>query len=245
MRKSKILLVQFRTDNRALQQEKECILKQTNLRKEQLRSLNVFGEEINYLRPQRILSSVERVILGGSGEFCFSSNENLHKDRIFWKMIKRIKPFIQYILAKDFPTLGICFGHQLLAYSLGVEVIQDKNQQEIGSFQIYLTREGKSDPLFLNLPSKFIVQLGHKDSLKSLPQKTVLLAKSNKCKIQSFRYKKHIYGVQFHPELTLDDVIAKLELYPNYGKNNKRKVIINRLKASPYASKVLRNFLLI
>ena len=54
----------------------------------------------------------------------------------------------------------------------------------------------------------------------SLPKNTTHLASSLACNIQAFRYKKHVYGVQFHPELTYKDLKYRATLYPKYSENN-------------------------
>jgi len=243
MKLSNILLVQFRTDE-SVSHEQKSILRYLKIKKTQLKIINAFDDSIDFSIPQKITNKASRIILGGSGEFSFSeNNKGLGQKEVFVKMIKRIKPFIQYILKKDIPTLGICFGHQLLGHNLGVEIIADKSQQEVGSFSISLTQEGKCDSLFSNLPPKFFAQLGHKDSLKCLPERSILLARSKKCKVQSFQYKENVYGVQFHPELTLRDVVLKLRLYPSYASKKNINKIIERLKSSPYPSKILKNFI--
>jgi len=242
MKPSNIFLVQFRTDESVVHEQKS-ILRYLKIKKTQFKIINAFDGNINFSMPQKIINKTSKIILGGSGEFSFSeNNKGSGQKKVFVKMIKRIKPFIQYLLRKDIPTLGICFGHQLLGYNLGVEIIASKPQQEVGSFSISLTQEGKSDSLFSNLPPKFFAQLGHKDSLKDLPEKSILLAKSKKCKIQSFRYKENIYGVQFHPELTLQGVVLKLKLYPSYTSKKSINKIIENLKSSPHSSKILKNF---
>ena len=234
-----ILLIQFRTDQ-SLSHERDCFLrffqKRKNLR---LKVINSFDKKVDFSSPQKLLKGIQGVILGGSGELYLSK---IKKERNLKKLIKKISPFIKYILKKDFPTLGICFGHQILGYFLGENVVEDKKQAETGSFLVYLTKEGKENFLFSHLPEKFIAQFGHKDSLKNLPKGTKLLAKTKKCKVAAFRYKNNIFGVQFHPELTSQDIIFRLKLYPGYrGKiKNLKKV----LKPSPFASKLIENFLI-
>ena len=238
----KILLIQFRSDISILP-EQRCILKSIKKNKDDLRIINAFDQSIDFSMPEKILKGINRVILGGSGEFCFSHNDNEEKDKHFWQMIERIAPLVKYLLEKDTPTIGICFGHQLLAYNLGVKIINDKKQQETGSFVICLNKAGQSNLLFKGLPQKFIAQLGHKDRLEKLPKNTILLANSKKCSVESFQYKNNIYGVQFHPELTVKDIIFKLKLYPDYSSKEKIENTVKKLKPSPYAIKVMKNFI--
>ncbi len=233
MTKKRILLVQFRTQKRAIGHEKKCIRRY--IQPAELEVINVLNQEIRFSQLKRRIKEFQGVILGGSAEFNFATN-NPGRARMFWQMVKRVKPFIQYLIEKDIPTLGICFGHQFLGYVLGARVIADKSQQETGSFFVSLTPKGRLDPLFSNLPSIFICQFGHKDSLEKLPSGATLLAKTKRCKVASFRYKKCIYGVQFHPEMTLRDIKMRLKFCPDY-KSEKMKLL-----SSPYSQKVLKNF---
>lgn len=239
MAKKKILLVQFRTKKLEISQEKKCI--ERYLRPVKLEMINAFNQKIKFSQTEKILKKFGGVILGGSA-FNFAAG-NPNRERIFWQMVKRVKPFIQYLIKKDIPTLGICFGHQFLAYLLGVRIVNDKKQQETGSFPVFLTREGRVDPLFFNIPSVFISQMGHKDSLEKLPLGTVILARTKRCKIAAFRYKKNIYGLQFHPELTLKNLISRLRQYPDYTGSKTISDIKKELKSSPHASKIFKNFL--
>lgn len=242
MKSNNIILVQFRTDKSILHEQK-CVFRDTGIVKKQFKIIDAFDSCIDFSNPKKILGSANKVILGGSGEFSFSeASKNKISRKRFYKMINKITPFIQHLLKKDIYTLGICFGHQLLGYNLGVRIIANKNQKEIGSFTIFLTRKGKIDSLFSNLPHKFIAQCAHKDSLKNLPKKSILLAKSKQCKIQSFRYKKNIYGIQFHPELTIQDMIFRAKLYPNFNSEKKLIKLIKELKSSPFSMQIMKNF---
>lgn len=231
-----ILLIQFRKDSSVLH-ERDCFLrylqKKNNLK---LDIRNAFDRKIDFSHPQKLLRKSCGVILGGSGEFYFSGNEG-EKEKLFKRMLKKISPFVKYLLRKDFPTLGICFGHQMLGYFLGSKVINDKNQAETGTFSVFLTKEGKKDPLFEKIPKKFLAQFGHRDSVKKLPKGAKLLAKTKKCKIAAFRYKSKIYGLQFHPELTKKDIIFRLKLLPAY---RPKKL---KLKSTPFPPKIIKNFL--
>ena len=235
----KILLIQFRTDI-TTSHEKDCFLKFFKGEKKiKLKIINAFDEKINFSDPERFLKKTQGVILGGSSQFYLSK---LKEDKILKKIIKKISPLIKFIIKKDFPTLGICFGHQILGYFLGEKIIADKNQAQTGSFLVFLTKKGKKSPLFLNLPPKFLAQFAHKDSLSNLPKGAELLAKTKKCKVASFQYKNNIYGVQFHPELNYRDMIFRLKLYPEYLNKDLSKMK-KKFTSTPLASKIIKNFI--
>lgn len=236
-----ILLVQFRRDLSA-SHEKKCFLRYFQKRQSsKLKIVNAFDERVDFSSPQKLISNSQGVILGGSGEFYFSGN-NGEKEKIFQEMLKRITPFIKYLLQKDFPTLGICFGHQMLDYFLGGEVVNDKDQAQTGSFLVFLTKEGSKTPFFSKMPQKFFAQFGHRDSVKSLPEGTKLLARTRKCQVAAFKYKNRILGVQFHPELNYKDILFRLKLYPEYAPKNLEEVR-KRLKPSPFSSRIIKNFI--
>jgi len=157
-------------------------------------------------------------------------------------MIDRIRPLITYIIDNDFPTLGICFGHQMLGYFFGAQVLDDPEQAEFGSFPVSLSGDGRRDPLFRDVPDDFISFLMYRDSVVSLPEKCVLLAHSSRCGIGSFRYKNNIYGVQFHPELEKDEVCFRVTLHPEYA-GESLETFLETLQPSDHASKILANFL--
>ena len=130
-------------------------------------------------------------------------------------------------------------GHQLLAYIFESKIIKNEKQREIGAVNIFLSKGGKKDILFFNIPSIFLAQEGHGDCVLSLPKKAVLLAKSKKCKIQAFRIKNNVYGVQFHPELNnKKDILLRAKIYSNYNINVHKM----DLRTSQFAKKVIDNF---
>ena len=206
MRKKKILLLQFREKKELALLERKSLVLALKISPLQIEVKNFFGEKIKLSKNKKELLKFKGVIIGGSSEFSFSEKK---EKKELWPKAKKAINYLKILVKENIPTLGICFGYQILAYILGEEVKRIKNQEETGSFSIFLTGEGKKDLLFSGVPQKFIAQEGHRDSLRKLPQGATLLAQGEKCKIQAFRF-KNLYGVQFHPEMNLKDVKLKL-----------------------------------
>lgn len=97
-------------------------------------------------------------------------------------------------------VLGICLGAQIIGESLGAKTGQSPNK-EIGVYPIQVTKEGELDPLFKQFPKQFAVMHWHND-MPGLTKETVLLAQSEGCPRQAFRYGDRVYGFQFHLEMT-------------------------------------------
>jgi GMP synthase (glutamine-hydrolysing) len=103
------------------------------------------------------------------------------------------------------PYLGVCLGGQLLASALGTRV--KRAGAEAGIHNVFLTDAARFDPVFGGLPGKIEVFGWHTDSF-DLPRSAVPLAGSLACAFQAFRYGQTAYGLQFHPEVLVDDVLA-------------------------------------
>lgn len=117
-------------------------------------------------------------------------------------------------LAPRIPYLGICLGGQLLAAALGAPVGRGP-RPEIGMHDVYLTDAARRDPLFAGLPGRLRVFEWHGDTF-ALPNGALPLAGSIAYRYQAFRWGRHAYGVQFHPEATAH-AVAEWPLVPGYA----------------------------
>jgi len=119
------------------------------------------------------------------------------------------KQLIAELLERGTPTLGVCFGSQVLAEVAGA-VVRPAKHAEIGWNEIELTPEGQVDPLLGFLPERF-VGFGYHHYEWLLPPGAVALARSAVC-LQAFRLdERPFWGIQFHPEVTLADLSSWLE----------------------------------
>jgi GMP synthase (glutamine-hydrolysing) len=209
-------------------------------KKVHITAVSALDGDVLWKHPEKIMADVDGVIFGGSGEFHFPGNSDLQQKRLHIRAIRNVHSLVKYLLYHDIPTLGICFGHQLLSHILGTTVVRDPEQaKKAGTYPVRLTDAGKKDVIFQDIPEKFFAQYGHLDSLSNLPQDTVLLAKNGRrCRISAFRYGNNVYGVQFHPEMTKKDLLFRLKI-SNAEYASEKKI---HIQETELARKILLNF---
>ena len=106
------------------------------------------------------------------------------------------------------PTLGICFGHQLLCKSLGSEVTRADSMSS-GIWNMKLNENGHEDILFDLRKMEDVgpaVVYSHQDHVVTMPENSILLGSASHNEITAIRVlgdegdKLPAWGVQFHPE---------------------------------------------
>lgn len=117
---------------------------------------------------------------------------------------------------RNIPMLGICYGHQLLAYALGGKVSDNPNGLEFGTAEVNLTEAAKADPLFSFLPAKAPFQVSHTQSVIQLPPGATLLASTSMDPNHAFAIGDCCWGVQFHPEFDADIVKRYIGILRNH-----------------------------
>jgi len=109
--------------------------------------------------------------------------------------------WIRDCLTADIPMLGICQGAQQIAHHLGARVGPLGNKgSEFGYYQIEPTPEAV-DCGFLDEPL-FVTQ-AHSHTF-DIPVGAIRLAGSTLFPNQAFKYGEKVYGLQFHPEVTIE-----------------------------------------
>jgi GMP synthase (glutamine-hydrolysing) len=111
--------------------------------------------------------------------------------------------FLERLIDLQLPLLGICLGAQLLARAAGAPV-GPASEFEIGWRPVELTADAAGDPLLGRLPARFPAFQWHYYE-HGLPAGAVELARSRVC-TQAFRLGDSAWGVQFHPEVTIETV---------------------------------------
>jgi GMP synthase (glutamine-hydrolysing) len=120
-------------------------------------------------------------------------------DREPW--VLQTEAWLRRVVSNDVPTLGICFGHQILGQALGGTVEKNPRGREMGTIQI---ERAIDDPLLEGLPRRFAANATHLDAVVVPPPSAILLAGSALDPHQILRFAPRAYGVQFHPEMDGD-----------------------------------------
>ncbi|WP_265455983.1 glutamine-hydrolyzing GMP synthase [Enterococcus sp. HY326] len=103
------------------------------------------------------------------------------------------------ILELGIPVLGICYGMQLITYTLDGKVEPAKNR-EYGKAELEIIADDAT--LFASTPKKQTVWMSHGDLVTEIPTGFEVVGTSKDCPIASIQdTNRNFYGVQFHPEV--------------------------------------------
>ncbi len=135
--------------------------------------------------PLPSASELDAVLITGSA--------SMVTDRAEWSL--RTTMWLRDVVNHDVPTLGVCYGHQLLAEALGGEVAPNPRGRQIGTIDVQLL---ENDPVLGSEAMHVVVT--HVESVVRLPSGAKVLATSARDPHHAFRVGRAL-GVQFHPEM--------------------------------------------
>ena len=153
-----------------------------------VRECNVYCEVKPYTTPLAELKAMDPIgiiFTGGPNSVYLESSPHVDPEIFNWGV----------------PILGICYGCQLMAHTLGGQVTeaQDDSAREYGKTQTYYDTGCK---LFKGLPAEGISWMSHGDYMAKVPNGFVLTAHSDACpNVAIADEERGFYGVQFHPEV--------------------------------------------
>ena len=126
----------------------------------------------------------------------------------FTPWILNLMKLVRQIHEHRIPCLGICFGHQLIAESLGGKVEKAPNGWCVGihKYDVTLKKDWMS-PISQNLNLLMMCQ----DQVSRLPEEASLLAKSEESPVAMYSIGEHILALQGHPEFTKGYVRSLIE----------------------------------
>lgn len=166
----------------------------------------------------KVQKDIDAIILSGSkARIVNSSRRNMFRETI--NLVKRLK----------LPTLGICYGMQLICWFLGCEPAT-LSKSVIDVFE--QVRVLEIDEIFAGYKINQTITLAqsHNDYIKRdsiAAAGFLLLADSPSCEVEAVKHRHNsFYGVQFHPERTEIKGQRSLEghkILENFFKNVVRK----------------------
>lgn len=147
----------------------------------------------------RIINAVENRITGADLDVCDAAIITGSRASVYdgAEWVENLFYAVRVLDKLNIPTLGICFGFQVVAEALGGKVRRGESFEE-GFTAITVTQEGSESVLFKSLPKTFFVYQSHGD-VAALPKASVILA-NNPHSLQAYSL-RNFSCVQFHPEI--------------------------------------------
>lgn len=230
-----VLLQARHHDDPMLARERRSFAAHLDVPEERVAALNLLDGPVG----PADLGRGDALLIGGSGDYYVSKDHLPHAEAVF--------DLLREVAARGFPTFASCFGFQLMVRALGGEIVHDPETTEVGTLELALTAEGRSDPLLGQLPERFTAQLGRKDRAARMPDGVPNLAASDLNPHQALRLPgRPVWATQFHPELTGEENRARFERYlASYGghmSDEERQAALACYRPSPEANSLLRRF---
>lgn len=123
--------------------------------------------------------------------------------------------FMRDVFASGTPSWGSCAGLQVAAAAAGGEVrsMPDDRREAGITRRISATEAGRSHPLLAGRAPVWDAVTIHSDEVTRLPPDSILLARNGETEVQAAEIRHDagvFWGVQYHPELPLDEIAAAL-----------------------------------
>lgn len=139
--------------------------------------------------------------------------------------------------------VGICFGHQLIAQTLGGKVEKGIQGWELG----FVTVEYSNDYSWMQSSSdKITGSFAHQDQVTQLPQGAKNFMTTDLCKHAGYTIEDHILTYQGHPEMPKASMRAVIETVKNFGSINDKEyqTSLESLKIEENAGTIIGNWII-
>lgn len=131
--------------------------------------------------------------------FLISGSRQAVYDPLPW--IVQLQDFIRRCQARRKKTVGICFGHQLIAHALGGETRKAEVGWGLGIHRTQITQPQKwMQNGALRAPHSYNLVVLHQDQVVALPPGFTVIAENEFCPISMFVADEVMLGLQGHPE---------------------------------------------
>ncbi|TGO22709.1 hypothetical protein BGAL_0046g00290 [Botrytis galanthina] len=163
----------------------------THLITRRLRELNVYSEMLPCTQKLADLEWKPKGIILSGGPYSVYEEGAPHVDPAFFEL--------------GVPILGICYGMQEIAYRISKDNVIAGTAREFGHADLKAKKidNGRVDQLFAGLEDDVKVWMSHGDKLGALPDGFHTIATTANSEYAAIAHEsQHIYGLQFHPEVT-------------------------------------------
>ena len=135
----------------------------------------------------------------GFSHFIITGSEASVLERDAW--VEDETEFIREVVSQGYPTLGSCYGHQLIALALGgPDRVRRSPRPEVGWYPIDIHVKGD----ILGEEGRGYAFCSHFDEAVGLGADFHILASTPDCPIQAFKVaSRPVWGIQFHPEIDI------------------------------------------
>ncbi|MFA6830104.1 MAG: glutamine-hydrolyzing GMP synthase [Bacilli bacterium] len=150
-----------------------------------VRQCHIYSEVLPFTTPiEKLRDPLIKGIIFTGGPNSVYLNESPHISKEIFELGK--------------PILGICYGAQLIAYTLG-GTVSPCTKSEYGNTEIILNRDSS---LFEHVSQKTTVFMSHTDKVTALPENFVNTSSSDTCENASFENTDGtVFATQYHPEV--------------------------------------------
>ncbi len=156
----------------------------TQLIARRIRELNTYCEIYPFNHLPSKIEGLKGVILSGS-PFSTRANDAPMVD---------LMPYRSKV-----PILGVCYGAQLMAQTMGGEV-KASEIREYG--RANLSYVDNQSLLFKNIPLNSQVWMSHADTILETPENFKIISSTPEVNVAGFKIEhENTYGIQFHPEV--------------------------------------------
>ncbi len=188
--------------------------------------------------PTAVLADAGMVLIGGSGDYSVVKGGA-------W--LAASMDTMRFLVDLGTPTFASCWGFQALSMALGGDVQHLPERGHVGTFTMPVTPAGREDAVFRSLGENFAAQFGHEDVVVRPPDEATPCVLSHAGDCMAWRLRdRPVWGTQFHPELTMDDLLLRLRRYPKYVAEitglTMAQFETTRVQASPDADDLLQCF---
>ena len=159
----------------------------------------------------RVIDDVYPVAIDECDAYLITGSKSSAYDNDPW--IKKLSEYIVSLYKQNKKLIGICFGHQIIAYALGGLAEKSDKGWGVGN----VVSNNQNQPWMHTEKKQFSLLVSHQDQVTKLPADAKLIASNEFCPNASFQIADYILTFQGHPEFSKD--------YLKYLMNKRRDLI--------------------